>query len=202
MSLLTCRRRGVGKSSPYDAEVEYLESTGTQYIDTLFLPNNNTRIIATLSFGSMSGWEVIFGTRYASGSREYSLQSFNGTGRVRICYGSTASSGAVNVGTNNKVNIDFNKNKLTAGSASETTTAQTFTAARTLFLFALHESDNSTSNRCYKGRIWALKIYDNGVLIRDYIPVRKGQVGYMYDKVSNQLFGNGGTGNFILGSDK
>ena len=36
----------------------------------------------------------------------------------------------------------------------------------------------------------------------DLIPVRVGQVGYMYDKVSRQLFGNSGTGNFILGNDK
>ena len=34
------------------------------------------------------------------------------------------------------------------------------------------------------------------------IPVRKDGVGYMYDTVSGQLFGNIGTGNFILGPDK
>jgi hypothetical protein len=36
----------------------------------------------------------------------------------------------------------------------------------------------------------------------DLIPVRIGNVGYMYDKVSGQLFENQGTGNFILGPDK
>ena len=33
------------------------------------------------------------------------------------------------------------------------------------------------------------------------IPVRVGQVGYMYDKVSRELFGNQGSGNFTLGND-
>jgi hypothetical protein len=42
----------------------------------------------------------------------------------------------------------------------------------------------------------------NDILVRDFIPVRVGNVGYMYDKVSGQLFGNSGTGNFILGPDK
>lgn len=37
--------------------------------------------------------------------------------------------------------------------------------------------------------------------ILDLIPVRVGNVGYMYDKVSGQLFGNAGTGDFILGPD-
>ena len=52
----------------------------------------------------------------------------------------------------------------------------------------------------------ALKMYMssivlNDVCVRNFIPVRVGNVGYMYDKVSGQLFGNSGTGNFILGPD-
>ena len=35
------------------------------------------------------------------------------------------------------------------------------------------------------------------------IPVRKDGVGYMYDKISGQLFGNAaGTGAFVIGPDK
>jgi hypothetical protein len=51
-------------------------------------------------------------------------------------------------------------------------------------------------------RLYYFKIYSNNGLVRDLIPVRVGQVGYMYDKVSGQLFGNSGTGEFILGADK
>lgn len=51
-------------------------------------------------------------------------------------------------------------------------------------------------------RMWKFSIIHGSNLVRDYIPVRVGQVGYMYDKVSGQLFGNAGTGNFTLGSDK
>ena len=35
----------------------------------------------------------------------------------------------------------------------------------------------------------------------DLLPVRVGQTGFMYDKISGQLFGNSGSGNFILGND-
>ena len=45
-------------------------------------------------------------------------------------------------------------------------------------------------------------MYDGSTLVRDFIPVRIGQTGYLFDKVSRQLFGNSGTGNFILGPDK
>jgi hypothetical protein len=46
------------------------------------------------------------------------------------------------------------------------------------------------------------KIWDGESLLIHLIPVRVGQVGYMYDKISGQLFGNVGTGSFFLGLDK
>jgi hypothetical protein len=42
----------------------------------------------------------------------------------------------------------------------------------------------------------------SGALLRDMIPVRKDGVGYMFDRVSGQLFGNSGSGAFVLGPDK
>ena len=51
-------------------------------------------------------------------------------------------------------------------------------------------------------RLYSSKIYENGVLIQDLIPVRKDGKGYMYDRVSKKLFSNGGTGEFIIGPDK
>ena len=67
-----------------------------------------------------------------------------------------------------------------------------------LFLFGVNGNTSINTN----GRISSCKIYHSGVLVRDYIPVRKGTVGYMYDRVSGQLFGNQGTGAFIIGPDK
>lgn len=51
------------------------------------------------------------------------------------------------------------------------------------------------------GKFYYAKIWDNGTLVRDYIPVRVGTTGYMYDKVSGQLFGNAGSGSFTYGND-
>ena len=50
-------------------------------------------------------------------------------------------------------------------------------------------------------RIASCRIYDNNILVRDYITVRRGTVGYLYDRVSGQLFGNAGTGAFGYGND-
>ena len=52
-------------------------------------------------------------------------------------------------------------------------------------------------------KIYSAKLYDNGTLVRDFIPVRRhsdGAIG-MYDKVTDTFFGNAGTGTFIAGND-
>ena len=55
---------------------------------------------------------------------------------------------------------------------------------------------------CSKAKLWWIQITDsNNQLLFDGIPVRAGQVGYLYDRVSGQLFGNSGTGSFVLGND-
>ena len=59
-----------------------------------------------------------------------------------------------------------------------------------------------SASQIYEGRIYHLFAYDeNNDYLLDAIPVRVGDVGYMYDKVSGQLFGNSGTGSFVLGPD-
>ena len=51
-------------------------------------------------------------------------------------------------------------------------------------------------------RVKAFSMSDNDETLRDYTPVRVGSVGYFYDKVSNQLFGNSFAGDLVIGPDK
>ena len=57
------------------------------------------------------------------------------------------------------------------------------------------------ADRKSKMRLHSFSIVRNGERILDYIPVRKGTVGYLYDRVSGKLFGNEGSGAFSYGSD-
>ena len=49
-------------------------------------------------------------------------------------------------------------------------------------------------------RLYSMSMMRNGVLIRDYIPVRKGTTGELYDRVSRTFATRHGTFNY--GSDK
>ena len=52
-------------------------------------------------------------------------------------------------------------------------------------------------------RIYSCQLYDNGTLVRDFVPCVNpyGEVG-LYDKVTGGFFGNGGSGNLIAGPAK
>jgi hypothetical protein len=69
-----------------------------------------------------------------------------------------------------------------------------------IWLFG-RNSDNPLYKRMISIKISASQIWQDDTLVLDLIPVRKGNVGYMYDRVSGQLFGNQGTGEFVLGPD-
>lgn len=85
---------------------------------------------------------------------------------------------------------------------NETPTTYTGTSYGTLQQFALFlDHRASTTSIAYGVRIKNVKIYINDKLVRDFEAVRIGETGYMFDNVYNKLYGNNGTGNFILGPD-
>ena len=50
-------------------------------------------------------------------------------------------------------------------------------------------------------KIGSFRVEKNGEIKLDVVAVRKGTVGYLYDRVSGKLFGNAGSGDFIVGPD-
>ena len=197
---------------PYDAEVEYLESTGTQYIDTGLNSTTDGFCNFEISFQktttntgvSDSGYNAPFGFKYASTAR-YGIWGGTNSSNTDLYAGINAYNFAVlskdtswhivNVENGVAVTID--------GTATQIGTG-TVRANMGLFLFAnITSSSGSSSYIVVPSKISYCKIYNtSGVLVRDFIPVRVGTTGYLYDRVSGQLFRNAGTGAFTIGPDK
>ena len=78
-------------------------------------------------------------------------------------------------------------------------TSSSFKCPYSLLLFAANDHGIKYSDQF---RIYSCQIYENNILLFDLIPVKKNGVGYLYNKVTNQLLSNSGSGNFILGPDK
>ena len=208
-----------GPALPYDSEVEYLESTGTQWIDTgvkmrnylsfdvVFTPTGNSpgQLYDTI-YGVYNGANInvasvscivpsdivgrSYGNRYMDVSKEVPISDTSYKNKL-VVYHQANDSFTVSVdGTT------YNYGAFASQQIAEST--------ETIMLFGIRSV--AFGDRYAKARLFAFKVYDGSVLVRDFIPVRftteLGQSeGAMYDRVSGQLFRNSGTGVFGFGTD-
>lgn len=186
---------GGGSSLPYDAEVLYLESTGYQWIDTGVIPSRDLSFhcVFSNSGNGAPGYGNVFGARYSSNNNEYQLSQFT-NGTVSIGTRNTN----LGIRTNEKNDVSFNgSNTVSVNGVDKSINTSNITQSTgTIVLFAIRNGGSVTQMQA--GRIYSCSLGS----VRDFIPVRVGQTGYMYDRVSGQLFENKGTGSFIIGPDK
>lgn len=174
---------------PYDAEVEYLQSTGTQVIDSGIVGNLDTEIeVSFKTTGTMA--KAIAGSR-GDNTNDINLY-VDGSATMR--FGNKSARGSFS--PNTAYTFIANKTAFTInGTAKAINATNTFETPTNLFIFGNQNGQGAFI-------LYYIKITKDGYLVRDFIPVRVGQVGYLYDQVSGQLFGNVGTGDFVLGNDK
>lgn len=186
---------------PYDAQVEFLQSDGTAYIDTAYTPVQGDEFYAE--------YEVLdtlvantYHTLFSAGADTYQVVAMfgkNNSGEVWYAryfssdtlryFGSAGSK--LSISSSGVVKVDNNN----AGTKSYQSALDG--NATTLWLLRRR---NDTSPM--KAKIKSFKITNGNTTKLDYIPVRKNGVGYLYDKVSGELFGNANsTGAFTYGND-
>ena len=194
MNELLLRRR-VASAKPYDAEIEYLESSGTQYIATGILTGDKTVVTVDGQVVTIVAQARIIGT---------SLNSFEYYINAQNIWSVWSNNKAYSGGNSRRANTNRNTfvfdNVLNRAYINNSYweiehNSATYQGEEIVIFSRLN------GYRAITGKLYSAQITENGVFKRDYIPVRMGQVGYMYDKVSGQLFGNAGTGDFILGPD-
>ena len=174
-------------------QLSYIESTGTQYIDTEFKANNNTRVIVDVQYMGSASNQIIFGARTAAASKNYSLLAT--VGNYRSDYNTEYSQNFPVNGSERYV-IDKNKETTTIDGTTQSYTNASFQCDYALCLFALNNA--GTVQWYSRTRMYSCRIYDNGTLVRDFIPCQnaEGTVG-LYDMVGKEFYGNAGTGTFI-----
>ena len=219
--LLCVRKAPPAPPLPYDAEVEYLESTGTQWIDTgihgrdgLQVRTRAMPIVGYVYGTNLSKTYLVFrlsaDAQHLSGGAWSPSVNFTdfpvSSGAIHEILADTTSG-------NKSVAIDGT----TVRSWTSTSTA---VSTLTLGLFAYHNSSMLESHYG-QSRIYSFSVHDTstGQLLLDLIPVRftneQGQSeGAMYDRLgvggmnpdgsprTDGLYRNRGTGAFIIGPAK
>ncbi len=180
----------------------YIESTGTQYIDTGNKLNTNTDDIEII-FQAVSDRTPVpnmnlFGARGSTTSMAYTLGVNSGGWR----FGWGNSSPSVGTADTNKhaAKIEHNNGVLKIdGVAIDTRGNVSIITPTTATLFGVHATSSTTM---YYGnyKIYSYKKWTDGELVQNFIPVKNSsnEIG-MYDTVSEQFFRNRGSGTFTAG---
>lgn len=179
----------------------YITSHGQEYIDTGFIPNQDTRVV--IKAGNYPAHEndsvCLFGARSAVGASDsYGfITSAGSPDYYRSDYfGENLSVGSSYSFTEPFI-IDKNKN-VTYINGTQVIEAEYKQASgsRTMYLFA-YNTGGAPGTPTDGVQIYYCKIYDNGTLIRDYIPCRDPDgVACFWDNIAKEYVYNAGSGEF------
>lgn len=193
-------------------EVEYLESTGKQYINTgVYVTPDYTVEVTFVMTQRNATWDTLFGTRNSSQARFTARWANSTTGKLGVhrSKGKTVNYESIDDANATKTmvtdtwhTIRLAKREYTFdGTLRKTFSATTSTAAfpYPIYLFALCNAGSPADYgyfRIKKARIWNNK----DELIRDYIPcVDLNGVGGMYDVVNDTFTKSGSSTKFNVG---
>lgn len=177
--------------------VRWLQSSGTQFFDTGFTPNNNTRVVMDIEIlQTTTSTCAMFGARTSFDSNNYAFILVNGV--LRSDYNKDYTQTWSVTITTRRV-IDKNKETTTVDGTAKSYTNSSFQAPGNLYLLALN-NNNKSAQWYTSAKLYSCQIYDDGTLVRDFWPCYDPDgVACLYDKVENKYYYNVGSGEFIAG---
>lgn len=194
-------------SIPYQT-VEYLQSNGSQYINTGYTLQSSDKVEVSVSMQGSGTYNGVFGARKGSSSTNcYALFGRFGSAN-KFCYART---GNEKQGSTIQINTvyDVTTTGSTCTVKQGSTTVETITSTGTingcanpcgLFIINTDSGTGFTKDTYGYMKIYSFKITNSSnEVVMDLVPVRDGTTGYMYDTVSEELMTN--TGTFLYGSD-
>ena len=173
-------------------QLEYIRSTGTQYIKTGMLPTANTTVELKFNAKDAVNDATFFGQGWGNSNFLFIRQNdkFKFFGTSTVVGDLSDDDLTAYVTTNNDVVIDYGDH------ATTTAVSRTASTVNAFNIFA----DNGGS---HKGSwtFYSMKIATNGNLQRYYVPAEResdGAIG-LYDRANNVFYANQGTGAFVAG---
>ncbi len=189
---------------PYDAEVEYLKGDGSSAIMTDIywrLCDYYTEVDFTMPEVRETANKIILGS--SSTTINYVMSRYR-TNRDLFGVNSTMSLNLPLLQGTRYIGSAWFEDGLyqfSLGGAIATYSSTSYGGSQPLGVF----TTAGYSGGCFTGYIHAVRIYSDKtktVLLADIVPVRIGEEGFMYDRIGGGLYGNIGTGSFLIGPDK
>lgn len=191
-------------------ELDYIQSTGTQYINTNYYPNQDTKIVLKMKTeGLLQGTDAFnaFGTAGVN-SRFGWWTYYYGSSYFRYGIEGGGRDSKISVATTFE-NADFTVT-LDSSTAIIETPSQTysysviptnnFTVELPLILGGHIWNNGASIGQCgCKYKLYSCQIYENNVLIKNYIPVKRksdNKVG-LYETISDLFFFSAGVDDYV-----
>lgn len=185
----------IGKEYKEYNNLAYIQANGTQWLDTGYTPNDNTKIIIELSDIVKPNETAIFGANTTWKENSYLLYCLNSR-KMNWTY-----NGPITITsdlTSKHTITIFRGTVILDGSTVSTNTQINSSAVNsTLTLFSIPGGQ-------YRGsyKLYSFKIYENDVLIKNYIPVKDVlNIVCLYDTINKQYIYNQGPNEFISGEE-
>lgn len=174
--------------------VLYLVSDGTQYIDTGIIGKQGIDVELCVNFTErFSGWHFLLGSCYSNVDRSYII-GVNSLTATTVQRGTNVyhdDNYSFTVGTEYTLKF-MGTTFYINGSQICSVSDQAFESPVTLYLFAVNTNGDAGAHTPMALRY--CKIWDNGNLVRDYIPAVDNETAGLYDRVSGTF--NSGHGTF------
>lgn len=177
---------------------DYIQSSGTQYIDTGITPTQDTNCETKAQFITNNAYTSIAQVTTAGNplTNRFTLM-VDGSNNFYFGKGTSIKSYSTTVTSLHTYKIDGLKCYID-GTQVLTLEQQTFTADNTIPLFADKRSGSINQQACLK--LYYFKFYNGSTLVRNFLPCTYlGEPG-MWDTVENKFYRNQGTGQFTLGN--
>lgn len=202
-------------------KLNYLESTGTQYINTKYIPKANTIVdvefksnkifkeVFTVLFGTQNSMET--GRFYIIFGSDNDIQCNIPKGKNSVIY--LQKDGSYSSTRNNDMKfwinerthyiINIKANEITVGSklwnCSNDFTGDFIDCKYPLLLLS-RNNGGTAYDKCSKGLLYRATIIEENVVVRDFIPVKdKNNVACLFDIINKEFYYNQGTGEFLYG---
>lgn len=179
-------------------EISYAESTGTQYIDTGIKATPNTRVVIHFLYTTRRAQDAIFGTHrdnhlfysvYVNSAYKFGRNYNDDTNNSRET--------SVQAQSITEYIVDMDGMEKTLKINNTTINLERRPVKNSfdnLLIMAYTNRTTGSPAGLSRMRVYSCKVYDDGVLVRDYIPVRdNNDVVCLYDKVSDDFFYSSGT---------
>ena len=174
-------------------QLEYIESTGTQYIDTGIV---YARFVHDIQFTNQASTISLMG-KNANQGMYWGQRRFGGTGYE-------GPGGYINVDPTARHIVEygaFAEQRTYLKADGTTITGNNIANTLTYFLLGIRAASGSSTGYYCEAKLYDVKAYDvNDALIAHFIPAKdSNNIVGLYDTVSGQFFTNSGTGDFTPG---